>query len=104
MLSAAQCHRKHDKFLGTYEDRKAVSHSGGNRLFNSVPERCRTFPECRTTVTVEAFTTDVFIPLNVISLQHKHVKQMLLRGAKKKNLLSFFQTVQLTDSVLRDSL
>lgn len=50
MLSAAQCHHKDDKFLGTYGDRKAVSHWGGNGLFNSSLRAARTFPECRDTV------------------------------------------------------
>lgn len=38
--SAVQCHHKHDKFLGTYRDRKAVSHWGGNGLFNCLPASC----------------------------------------------------------------
>lgn len=41
MQCAAQCHHKHDKFLGTYRDRKAVSHWGGNGLFNLTPSELR---------------------------------------------------------------
>lgn len=47
MQCAALCHHKHDKFLGTYRDRKHVSHWGGNGLFSCLPARI--FPDCRNT-------------------------------------------------------
>lgn len=40
MQCAVQCHHKHDKLLGTYRDREAVSHWGGNGLFNWLPVSC----------------------------------------------------------------
>lgn len=42
MQSAVQCHHKQNvKFLGTYRDRKPVSHWGGNGLFNCLPVSCK---------------------------------------------------------------